>query len=466
MSTSLPSRLLLVAIASLGLYQGCKAPGTEVNQTANAQVQETPAAETEATSETQQPAGETAPSILDALEAGVEIDPEAAEEATGEAADEVDEEATGETEPAVAACDLSAHLNQADDVEAIAPQTYGIIDEQEAPQYQAAGNDVFRAGSLPSHDIDFDEQAMLTVLQNTKTYFAEQGCQDPKILQDGILGTQGVSVEDAIATLDFMIATLTADIEAGQPTRLKNTDFINQNFDVVRWLAYDPGYLNETRTRITKYAVFTHSGSRERTETYDTPVYKVKDGLEDEEFITRYTKQEALSGVFEPGGAEYGNVETLAYLTREGFEDALLQGTAFINFPDGSTTYFNVDKNNGIAYVPGLAQPYQERFWYFKEVNKLKGYGHSSEAKIQIEPGVTFAGDVLNIGLGKIVAIEDRNQNIRLGIIADTGGAFLPNLHQLDFFAGVFPDRTTYQQAVQELPEYTQAYFLVKKQAE
>ncbi|MEN8444752.1 MAG: hypothetical protein ABG776_07050, partial [Cyanobacteria bacterium J06555_13] len=63
----------------------------------------------------------------------------------------------------------------------------------------------------------------------------------------------------------------------------------------------------------------------------------------------------------------------------------------------------------------------------------------------------------------KIVAIEDRNQNIRIGIIADTGGAFLPNLHQLDFFAGVFPDRPTYQQAVQQLPEYTRAYFLLKK---
>ena len=96
-------------------------------------------------------------------------------------------------------------------------------------------------------------------------------------------------------------------------------------------------------------------------------------------------------------------------------------------------------------------------------MTKLNGYGRNSDVKIPIEPGVTFAGDVLNIGLGKIVAIEDRNQNLRIGIIADTGGAFLPNLHQLDFFAGVFPDRATYQEAVQELPEFTPTYFLVKK---
>ncbi|MEL7511994.1 MAG: hypothetical protein AAGM27_07580, partial [Cyanobacteria bacterium J06554_3] len=329
---------------------------------------------------------------------------------------------------------------------------------------QVVGDDVFQMGSLPSQTIDFDERALLNVLQETRIYFSDHGCQDPKILQNGVLGTQDVTISDVVATLDFMLKILNEDIAAGQPTRLKDAAFINENFEVIRWLAYDPTYLDETRARITKYAVFTHEGSRERTEIFNTPVYKIKDGLENEDFITQYTKQEALSGIFEPGGAEHGNVETLAYLTRDGFEDALLQGTAFVTFEDGTTTYFNVDKNNGIAYVPGLAQRQQERFWYFKEVTKLNGYGLNSDVKIPIEPGVTFAGDVLNIGLGKIVAIEDRNQNIRLGIIADTGGAFLPNLHQLDFFAGVFPDRTTYQQAVSDLPEYTKTYFLLRKE--
>ena len=96
-------------------------------------------------------------------------------------------------------------------------------------------------------------------------------------------------------------------------------------------------------------------------------------------------------------------------------------------------------------------------------MGNIQGYGYASEAKIPIEPGVTFAGDILNIGLGKIIAIEDSYQNIRLGIIADTGGAFVPNLHQLDLFAGIFPDRTAYQQAVQKLPEYAKAYILLKK---
>ncbi|MEM6597603.1 MAG: hypothetical protein AAF635_05450 [Cyanobacteria bacterium P01_C01_bin.69] len=440
MSPSLPSRLFLAAIASLCLYQGCNTSSTTQTQTANAQTQ-APTEDTEASTEIQAPAPQ-APSPETVLP---------------------NSNVTGEAEPTIAECDLATQLSDTSSAADTSPQTYSVIDEQQAAQYDVPGTDVFRNELLPSQTVDFDEQALLTVLKNTRTYFNEEGCQDPKILEDGVMGTHGVTVEDAIATLDFMIATLNEDIAAKRPTRLKDTAFINENFEVIRWLAYDPTYLDELRTRITKYAVFTHAGSRERTEVYDTPVYKIKDDLEDEDFITAYTKQEALSGIFEPGGAEHGNVETLAYLTREGLEDALLQGTAFITFPDGTTTYFNVDRNNGIAYVPGLAQPQQERFWYFKEVTKLNGYGHSTDVKIPIEPGVTFAGDVLNIGLGKIVAIEDRDQNLRIGIIADTGGAFLPNLHQLDFFAGVFPDRATYQAAVQQLPEFTPTYFLVKK---
>ena len=446
MSMPLPVRLFLVAIATLGLYQGCGAPTAQSNQTAETDVQ-VPAAP--GTRPTEQEDAADSGSSPNTAEMGI---------------DEAVEEAVEEADPAVATCDLATHLSQASATEAATiPQTYNVIDEQQAAQYDVPGTDVFRDDSLPSQTVDFDERALLNVLKSTRMYFTEEGCADPKILEDGVLGTQGVTVEDAIATLDFMIETLSEDIAAKQPTRLKDTTFINENFEVIRWLAYDPTYLDELRTRITKYAVFTHAGSRERTEIYNTPVYRIKDDLENEEFITQYTKQEALSGIFEPGGPEHGNVETLAYLTREGREDALLQGTAFITFPDGTTTYFNVDRNNGIAYVPGLAQPQQERFWYFKEVTKLNGYGRNSDVKIPIEPGVTFAGDVLNIGLGKIVAIEDRNQNLRIGIIADTGGAFLPNLHQLDFFAGVFPDRATYQEAVQELPEFTPTYFLVKK---
>ncbi|MBX2863379.1 MAG: hypothetical protein KTR27_07460 [Leptolyngbyaceae cyanobacterium MAG.088] len=365
--------------------------------------------------------------------------------------------ATPEESPQSSVCTLELDANPTP------TGPYSVLDEQESPLYEIAGDDVFRTAALPAQTVTFDEQAMLSVLKATRTYFTDHGCQDPKILRAALLGTQNVQISDVLDTLDFMIQILEADLSTGQPTRLKDPTFINENFRVIRWLGFNPQIPSETRVRITKYAVFTHPGSRQRTDVFNIPVYKIKDEFVDDNFYTRYTKQDVLSGIYEPGGSEFGKVETLAYLTRDGFEDALLQGTALVTFADGSSTYFNVDINNGIAYVPGLGQRRQQRYWYFKEVNQLRGYGYNGDAKIPIEPGVTFAGDVLNIGLGKVVAIEDRYGNLRLGAIADTGGAFLPNLGQLDFFAGVFPTWDAYQQAVSTLPEYTRAYFLLKK---
>ena len=342
-------------------------------------------------------------------------------------------------------------------------QAYTVLDEQEAPQFSVSGNEVVQKAVLPNQTISFDEGRLLKVLQATRSYFRQYGCQDLKVLRDGILGTQAIQISHILETLDFMIEVLIADLTSGQPVRLKNANFINKNFDVIHWLAYNPTSPSQTNIRITKYAVFSYPGSQVYTSEYNTPIYKLKNELATDQFYTRYTKQDVIGGIYEPGGSEFGKVEPLVYLTREGLEDALLQGSVLVRFSDGSARLFNVDKNNGIAYISGVSPWDQGRYWYFQEVGNIQGYGYASEAKIPIEPGVTFAGDILNIGLGKIIAIEDSYQNIRLGIIADTGGAFVPNLHQLDLFAGIFPDRTAYQQAVQKLPEYAKAYILLKK---
>ncbi|MDP5015958.1 MAG: hypothetical protein NWQ43_01370, partial [Dolichospermum sp.] len=143
-----------------------------------------------------------------------------------------------------------------------------------------------------------------------------------------------------------------------------------------------------------------------------------------------------------------------------------MQGTVLVNFTDGTKEFLNVDRNNGISYVRGLKATAQKRYWYFKEVDAIKGYGYKIDAKISIKAGVTFAGDVLNIGLGRIIVIEDNQsgqKRLKMGVIADTGGAFLPNLYQLDFLAGTFASERDFQRYIQKLPEYTNAYILVKK---
>jgi hypothetical protein len=343
---------------------------------------------------------------------------------------------------------------------------YQSIDEQRRDRFKIDSREVMRPGTLPNAVVQFNETDLYTVLQNTQAYFEAYSQDNPDTQREGILGTQGVTVADVQDTLGFMIATLQEDIAGGQPIRLKDPAFLNANFRVIQWDAYDPENPNERALRLTKYAVFEHPGSRVRSGEYTVPLYRLPDDAETDRFYLKYTKQDVLGGIFEPGGAEAGRAQPLAYLTREGFEDALLQGTILINFTDGTADYFNVDRNNGIAYIPGASAYRQGRYWYFRNVDGIKGYGHKFEAKISIKPGVTFAGDVLNLGLGKIVALQHSTRGrseLQLGIVADTGGAFLPNLHQLDFLAGVFRDREEFFAATSGLPEYAQAYVLIRK---
>jgi hypothetical protein len=350
----------------------------------------------------------------------------------------------------------------------VKPQSasYPVIDEWKKYKYSVSGNQVFNAAKLPTAKVNFNQADLLPVLVNTRKYFQDYSQADPDILRPGILATQGVTVADILKTLDFMITVLKEDIANKQTTRLQDPNFINTNFRVIKWTAHNPEKPKQKQLRLTKYAVFTHPGSRKKTSTYNIPIYALKDNLAGDKFYTKYTKQDVLSGIYEPNGKEFGKVEPLAYLTRNGLEEALMQGTILINFTDGSKTFFNVDRNNGISYIRGLKPTAQKRYWYFKQVDNIKGYGYKIDAKISIKPGVTFAGDVLNIGLGRLIVLEHSKggrKQLQMGVMADTGGAFLPNLYQLDFLAGIFRNQQDFRQHIGQLPEYTTAYFLVKK---
>lgn len=343
---------------------------------------------------------------------------------------------------------------------------YPVVDEFKKYKFSINGNQVVTPVKLPSSKVNFNQRDLLTVLVNTRKYFQDYSSEDPEILRTGILATQGVTVPDVLKTLDFMIAVLKEDIANNRATRLQDPKFINSNFRVIKWTPYNPKDKKQKQLRITKYAVFTHPGSRKKTSNFNTPIYSLKDNSNKNTFYTKYTKQDVLSGIYEPGGKEFGKVKSLAYLTRTGLEEALMQGTILINFPDGYRAFFNVDRNNGMSYIRGLKATAQKRYWYFREVDAIKGYGYKIDAKISIKPGVTFAGDVLNIGLGRVIIIEHTKggrKHLQMGVMADTGGAFLPNLYQLDFLAGIFKSQKEFRQNISQLPEYATAYFLVKK---
>jgi len=343
---------------------------------------------------------------------------------------------------------------------------YSVINEWKQYQYSINSHQVLTTGKLPNNQINFNQTDLLSVLTNTREYFQKYASEDPDLQRTGILITQGVTVKDILKTLDFMITVLEEDIANKRTTRLQDPSFINTNFRVIKWSAHNPENPQQKQLRITKYAAFIHPGSRKKTSKYNTPIYALKEELSQDKFYTKYTKQDVLSGIYEPGGKEFGKVKPIAYLTRNGLEAALMQGTVLVNFTDGTKEFLNVDKNNGMSYIRGVKATSQKRYWYFKEVDAIKGYGYKIDAKISIKPGVTFAGDVLNIGLGRIIVIED-NQNgkkrLKMGVIADTGGAFFSNLYQLDFLAGTFASEKDFQQYIHKLPEYTNAYILVKK---
>ena len=48
-------------------------------------------------------------------------------------------------------------------------------------------------------------------------------------------------------------------------------------------------------------------------------------------------------------------------------------------------------------------------------------------------------------------------------VLADTGGAFQPNLFQLDYFAGAFPDRAALYTATAGLPDRVRASVLLAR---
>ncbi len=213
--------------------------------------------------------------------------------------------------------------------------------------------------------------------------------------------------------------------------------------------------VTESSIRLTKYLVYQVSGSPTRTDTHDTALYAVVD---DDGSWTSYTRIDAFAGAFEPGGAGHGTLAPLVYLTREGVNRALMQGTVEVTLPDGVTKLFNVHRNNGIAWNPAEKDGNkQERYWTFQEQPGIVGV-----EGVLLEPGVSVAGDIHNVGFGKLVALHT-DDGLRLAVLADTGGAFQPNLFQLDWLAGTFPTHAAYLKGVAHLPKRVEASVLVAR---
>ena len=323
-----------------------------------------------------------------------------------------------------------------------------------------------------------DARALASVAQSTSDYLWRSDLRGDSSAPHGMRDELAVTPQDVRDTLAF-ITQVAAEDEGRPGQRLEDPDFLSAHFRVLKWAgdaeqARSNGVtVSGGRVRITKYLVYQHFGSAVATEVHNTGLYGIPteeaqlslEQADAQPNLLRhaYTRKQVLDGVFGPGGQSEGLAPALVWMRRQDIHEALMQGTVELTLAAGITRTFNVHRSNGIPYVHGERNPErQDRFWYFREVDGVRGWGKSTEDKIQLQAGAAVAGDAQNLGLGGVYAIR-ATDGFRLVVLADTGGAFEPNLYQLDFFAGAFPDRTTFDQAVAPIPARADVYLLVRR---
>ncbi|MCK4650619.1 hypothetical protein KAT08_00430 [Candidatus Babeliales bacterium] len=331
-------------------------------------------------------------------------------------------------------------------------------------------------------NISFDKEMIITnvfalqeAAKDALKAFNEQTLKNKKVTKPLIFDKKIVRSKKVKETLKFIISVIDKDKKNKRKFRILDPEFLNKNFNFIKWSgdaksAYEnnvvisdgkyKGKIPPGKIRLTSYAVFKIDGSYNRTKKFCYALYKIINKKFTKKDRFKYTKQNVLSGILNRKGFKH-KVKPLVWLTRDGLEEALMQGTAVVRMPDKRELVFNVDKNNGFVYDKKIKdKKEQKRYWYFR---RLK-YSNFKKGR----SGVIFAGDLYNIGLGKIILIRYKNpitrrKEIRLGVLADCGGAFTNNLYQLDLFAGVFKSKWRFKLWLSQLPNTSEAYILVKK---
>ncbi len=333
---------------------------------------------------------------------------------------------------------------------------------------------------------DFKASALCNVAEQTKQYL-NKFSNDKFAVHAGTVFDESVTLSKVEKTLEFICKTYREDVRAKRDSRLHDTKFVVDNFDFYRWtpdietaqvIAKKSTNANKTRMLnaipsdqifLTKYYTKLLTASAVKTPTYNQALYALPydeagltlDEANNDLSITRnkYTRQDIIAGVLEHKKL----AKPLIWLTEEALHDVLLQGTGVVEV-DGTRRYFNVHRNNGIDYDYAIGKREQARYWYFAEVPSIMGYGETLESKIALSPHVSFAGNVSELGLGKLFMVsyqQGDNKISRMGVLADQGGAFDNNLFQLDLLVDSYFGWQDYHQANKHLPDYASAWLML-----
>ena len=268
----------------------------------------------------------------------------------------------------------------------------------------------------------------------------------------GLFTELGVDRARVEQTLEWVVRIAEEDLAAGQPSRLQDPAFLAATFEHYRWTPDSAAAaarglrLPPDQIRLTRYYVPQVEGRATPAPGFPVALYADPGPLLRE----RYVRAQVFDGAWnaDPDGAA---AVPLAWLPRAVAHDAMMQGTVEVRIPGADPILLNVDQHNGRTWRPGLGSEQQERLWYFRAVDRVRGWGRAGDPaqdKVGLAAGASVAGDIYNLGLGKLVALEDpKSGELRLVVLGDTGGAFQPNLFQLDDFAGAFPDQAALHQA-------------------
>ncbi|MEC8276808.1 MAG: hypothetical protein VXZ96_11905 [Myxococcota bacterium] len=311
-----------------------------------------------------------------------------------------------------------------------------------------------------------DSLTLAAAAAHTLNYM-HQNPNDTRGVHAGLLSELGVTVSDVKATLAII-----AFVGLHYPTLLQDPEWWRENFDHYAWKAdANPRFpFRNHQIRLTRYVIYSVDGSSQKNDQFTQALWQTpnEELALDEQIASQkcpqsircqLTRQDILQGALEHQYA--GKSEPLIWVNEHHFHEAQLQGTLLVKDENGERHWFNVHRSNQHPYIAGLGATEQARFWYFQRTNGAYGWGNGSQ-KIELFPGVSMAGDVDNLGLGKVFWIQSPERTT-VGVLSDTGGAFQANLHQLDWFMGVYPDRQTLEHQTRHLPKYANVGILIRK---
>ena len=294
-----------------------------------------------------------------------------------------------------------------------------------------------------------------------------------KLVCSSLLKAKGLCRVAAEKTLKKIVSLIDEDF-GKSAYRVADPEFLKNNFNFIKWTGDetaakenkvvipvwpDGGKLKDGRIKITSYAVFSVDGDYSKSEEHSVPIC----GLSR---LKRHGKAKGAPRIVHDLAGKKNSIHPLVWLTKKAADDALMQGSVIVSMPDGLQRTFNVHKRLDVELASGLKN--NESAWLFKEIFDIEGTKGGPHLKILNHGGALFAGDLRQLGLGKIIALKYKNpisgqEEIRLGVLADTGEAFKNNLYQLDIYAGIFKSRQKFKQHLKRLPNTAHAYLMVAK---